>query len=60
MVILWSLAVTSMVQRLKLPQAKIQKLFEYGTQVHKTILANAIEPHIAQLCKCMHVASFKR
>ena len=32
----------------------IQKLFEHGTQVHKTILANAIEPHIAQLSVQMY------
>lgn len=32
----------------------IQKLFEHGTQVHKTLLANAIEPHIAQLSVQMY------
>ncbi|KAI0256715.1 armadillo-type protein [Lactifluus subvellereus] len=32
----------------------IQKLFEHGTQVHKTILASAIEPHIAQLSVQMY------
>ncbi|KAF7976321.1 hypothetical protein HWV62_7040 [Athelia sp. TMB] len=32
----------------------IQKLFEYGTQVHKTILANAMEGHILPLSMQMY------